>query len=76
MTTVRYGSILASRGLERGDVIISLNKKPINSLTDLLKELSRPRTQRGHTLSLFVKRDQKMLKMDYRLLPKKRAPQK
>lgn len=70
ITRVRAGSIGASRGIVAGDIVKSLNGRPLKSLGDLKMLMANPSSSRRPSLSLTIERAGKTMVIEYRALPK------
>jgi serine protease Do len=64
ITKVHEYSIASSLGLQRGDIILSVNNKKLDNLKDFEKSLKK--SDRGDIVSLLIKRGQKLASFAFR----------
>ena len=69
ITSVRTGSIVSKRGILAGDVVKSINGRPLKSLADL-KTMMSGSINRSLKLRLTLERAGKSMVIEYRQLPK------
>ncbi|NPA17412.1 Do family serine endopeptidase [Persephonella sp.] len=53
---VKYGSVADEAGIRSGDVILTINKKPIKSAKDFWKEIKRAEKKGADSVLLFIQR--------------------
>ena len=72
ITSVRAGSIGSARGIVAGDIVKSINGRPLKSMADL-KTLMTGSRGRSSNLSLTLERAGKSMVIEYRPLPKSKS---